>query len=231
MKRIVVFSGAGMSAESGIETFRDSNGLWENHNIEDVATPAAWKKNPDLVTTFYNIRRKAILEAKPNDAHVNIFKLENMAEVVVVTQNIDDLHERAGSSSVLHLHGNITYSKSSGPNQEREYYKIDGWELTSQDTCHEGFRLRPHVVWFGEEVPAYNRAMNELMKADILVVIGTSLQVHPAAGLIHYAANATHRFLIDPQAHKLEVPDTFTRIRANASTGLIELQKILKEIL
>ena len=144
-KNLVVFSGAGMSAESGISTFRDSGGLWEQFNIEDVATPEAWKKNPDLVTDFYNQRRKQVIDVEPNVAHKLIAAMENDFSVQVITQNIDDLHERAGSTNILHLHGNIRLAKSSGPKQEEKYYPIEGWELTANDKCFEGFRLRPHV--------------------------------------------------------------------------------------
>ena len=232
-KVIVVFSGAGASAESGIQTFRDSDGLWEQHRLEDVATPEAWNSDPDLVTRFYNERRKRIIEVTPNRAHEQIAQLEKEAIVRVITQNIDDLHERAGSSDVLHLHGNIRYSKSSGPNQEQKYYPIEGWEITEQDRCPDGYRLRPHVVWFGEAVPAYEEAMGILFSADILIVLGTSLQVHPAAGLIHYATNATHKYIIDPNAHNLPVPDDFIRINGSASEGienvLTELKKVLSE--
>lgn len=224
---IVVFSGAGMSAESGIQTFRDSNGLWENYNIEEVATPHAWANDPDLVTSFYNARRKNVMDATPNDAHKAIAALEKFANVIVITQNIDDLHERAGSSNVLHLHGNIRYSKSSGPNQEKAYYPIDGWELTSADRCPEGYRLRPHVVWFGEAVPAYEDAAALLFKADQLVVIGTSLQVYPAAGLIHYAENAQRKFIIDPKADELAVPGDFERISTGAVQGMQQLLDLL----
>ena len=228
MKNIVIFSGAGTSAESGIQTFRDSNGLWENHKIEEVATPAAWKNNPDLVTEFYNLRRKAILEAKPNHAHFDIARLEEYASVQVITQNIDDLHERSGSSSVLHLHGNIMYAKSCGPNQEKAYYKIDGGELTEQNTCPEGYRLRPHVVWFGEAVPAYEQAAEILKLADILIVLGTSLQVHPAAGLIHYATNAKHKYIIDPNVNNLSVPKDFIKIEGGAIEGIKNVLEKLK---
>lgn len=231
MQHIVVFSGAGMSAESGIQTFRDSDGLWEQHRLEDVATPEAWKANPDLVTRFYNERRKRIIEASPNPAHRSIAELEQFARVHVVTQNIDDLHERAGSTSVLHLHGNIRYAKSSGPNQERAYYPIGGWELTTGDLCPEGYRLRPHVVWFGEAVPAYDDAMKLLDVADVLIVIGTSLQVYPAAGLIHYARNAGHKYIIDPKADQLSVPADFTRINGGASEGMELLLQELKKAL
>lgn len=227
MKRIVVFSGAGMSAESGIQTFRDSDGLWENHRIEEVATPQAWAKDPDMVTAFYNMRRKNVMEAQPNAAHIAIAELEDIAEVLVVTQNIDDLHERAGSKHVLHLHGNIRYSKSSGPNQEKAIYEISGHELTANDVCPEGHRLRPHVVWFGEAVPAYDEAAKLLHTADILIVVGTSLQVYPAAGLIHYAEHATHSYIVDPKAETLSVPTQFTKISAGASEGV---QRIAEQI-
>lgn len=220
MKRIVIFSGAGMSAESGIQTFRDGDGLWEQHRIEDVATPEAWKKDPDLVTKFYNERRKRIVEVEPNDGHLMISTLQEFADVHVITQNIDDLHERAGNNKVLHLHGNIRLSKSSGPNQEKEYYPIQGWELTKNDVCPEGYRLRPHVVWFGETVPAYESAIPILRKADILVVVGTSLQVYPAAGLIHYAENAVYKYIIDPKADQLQVPSEYVRINALAGDGI-----------
>jgi len=225
---ICVFSGAGMSAESGIATFRDSNGLWENYAIEEVATPQAWEKNPDLVTDFYNARRKNVLEAEPNKAHLEIASLEAVAKVQVITQNIDDLHERAGSSNVLHLHGNIRMSKSSGPNQEKHYYPIEGWELTKNDVCPDGFRLRPHVVWFGEAVPAYEDAALLLTQADVLIVVGTSLQVYPAAGLIHFAENAKRRFIIDPKADELDAPNTFERINATASEGMLRITELLK---
>lgn len=226
---IVVFSGAGMSAESGIQTFRDSNGLWENHDIKDVATPEAWDKDADLVTRFYNERRKRIIETTPNSAHTTIANLESYASTSVITQNIDDLHERAGSNSVLHLHGNIRFSKSSGPNQEREYYPIEGWELTSDDYCPEGYRLRPHVVWFGEDVPAYQQALAELEKATLLIVIGTSLQVYPAAGLIHYANNARLKFIIDPNAHQLGVPDDFIALSLSATEGMRVIEEEIKK--
>lgn len=229
--KVVVFSGAGMSAESGIQTFRDSNGLWENYVIEDVATPEAWKKDPDLVTLFYNERRKTVIEAQPNDAHLGISSLENLAEVTIITQNIDDLHERSGSTKVHHLHGNIRYSKSSGPDQEKEYFPIDGWELKNTDLSPSGYRLRPHVVWFGEDVPAYSLAAELIAEADILIVIGTSLQVHPAAGLIHFATKATHRFIVDPKADQLDVPQEFTKINKNASEGVDHIKGLLQELL
>lgn len=231
MKKIVVFSGAGMSAESGIQTFRDSNGLWENYAIEEVATPQAWAKDPDLVTEFYNARRRNVMDALPNLAHKAIADLQTYATVQVITQNIDDLHERAGSKFVLHLHGNIRQSKSSGPKQEDAYYPIKGHELTAEDRCPDGYRLRPHVVWFGEAVPAYDAAMDILMEAEILVVIGTSLQVYPAAGLIQFAKNATHRFIIDPKADELDIPANFEQIKMGASEGMQALTSRLYPLL
>lgn len=229
MKRIVVFTGAGMSAESGVQTFRDGDGLWEQHRIEDVATPEAWSRDPDLVTTFYNQRRKRIIEVQPNEGHKMIAELEQLADVVVITQNIDDLHERAGSKNVLHLHGNIRMSKSSGPNQENAHYPINGWELTANDVCPEGYRLRPHVVWFGESVPAYDEAVHILSESDILIVVGTSLQVYPAAGLIHYATKAQKHYIIDPQAKDLVVPPYFSRISKGAGEGIKSVIDLIKK--
>lgn len=220
MKNLVIFSGAGMSAESGISTFRDSGGLWEQYKIEEVATPEAWKRDPQKVQTFYNQRRKQILEAKPNPAHQLIARMETDFNIQVITQNIDDLHERAGSSNVLHLHGNITFSKSSGPNQEKAYYPINGWELKLSDLCPDGYPLRPHVVWFGEAVPMMERAFDLILEAEILIVIGTSLQVYPAAGLVHTASKKCQKFIIDPGLNKSEVPEEFTLIQKTASEGL-----------
>ena len=216
-----------MSAESGISTFRDSNGLWENYDIEDVATPQAWLKDPDLVTSFYNERRKCVIEAKPNAAHEGVVELEKLGDVLVITQNIDDLHERAGSSNVLHLHGNIRLAKSSGPQQEKEYYPIEGWKLDGTSLCPDGYRLRPHVVWFGEDVPSYEEAAKLLSSADVLIVIGTSLQVYPAAGLIQFASNAQQKFIIDPKADELNVPTDFIKLTATASEGI---KTVIKEL-
>lgn len=220
MKKIVVFSGAGMSAESGIQTFRGNNGLWENYAVESVATPDAWNRDPDLVTRFYNERRKQIIESKPNKAHDLVFQLEQYYNVVVVTQNIDDLHERAGSTNVLHLHGNIRLAKSSGPMQENAYYPIDGWELSASDTCPDGYRLRPHVVWFGEAVPMMDSAINLVSNAEILIVIGTSLQVYPAAGLIEYRSPHAQTYLIDPQANQFLQAKDIMLINDTAVSGM-----------
>lgn len=229
--KVVFFSGAGMSAESGIGTFRDKGGLWENHRIENVATPEAWKRNPDLVTEFYNLRRKKIFETEPNKAHFAIAQLENIIDVHVITQNIDDLHERAGSKKVLHLHGNIKYAKSSGPNQDKKYYLLKNWNLTKHDLCDEGYRLRPHVVWFGESVPTYDEAAEIIKNADIFIVIGTSLQVYPAAGLIQYANNAKTKILVDPNANSINGIDDFKVYSNTATEGvLLAINEIKKNI-
>ncbi len=227
--KIVVFSGAGISAESGIQTFREGNGLWENYRIEDVATPEAWQRDPSLVQAFYNQRRKQILDSKPNEAHRIIAQLEQRFDVMIITQNIDDLHERAGSSNVMHLHGNIRYAKSSGPAQERTYYPIYGWELKITDLCPDGYPLRPHVVWFGEDVPMYEKAIKEVRKCEILLVIGTSLQVYPVAGIVHYAPINTRKFLIDPKADSLSTVGEFIPIKKSATEGMKTLLDYLAQ--
>ena len=227
-KKIVFFSGAGMSAESGISTFRDSGGLWEKYEINEVATPEAWRRNPDLVTDFYNQRRKQIIETSPNAAHNFITSLEDQFDVTIITQNIDDLHERAGSTNILHLRGNIRLAKSSGPNQEKKLYPIDGWELTKNDLCEEGYRLRPHVVWFGEAVPALEDAIPLIESADVFVVIGTSLQVYPAAGLIHYAPKTATKILIDPNLDSFSIPSDFIKIAKNSTAAIQDLKDLLK---
>ena len=201
MKRIVIFTGAGMSAESGIRTFRDSGGLWEEYNIMDVATPEAWERNRVLVLDFYNQRRKQVIEAQPNAAHQALVKLEKYFQVDIITQNIDDLHERAGSSHVLHLHGEIRKSRSS--RDPRLVYDISGWEIKEGELCEKGFQLRPHIVWFGEMVPEMDRAMVIVSQADYFIVIGSSLEVYPAAGLVNFAPPMIPKFLIDPNAKPL----------------------------
>lgn len=226
MKKIVVFSGAGMSAESGINTFRDSDGLWENYKIEDVATPEAWLRNPEMVQDFYNQRRKNILDAQPNSAHQIIADLEKSFEVQVITQNIDDLHERAGSQQVLHLHGNIRLAKSSKPNAQysTDFYHIYGWQLDlEKDRCPEGYPLRPHVVWFGEAVPAYEEAVEMIQHADIFIVIGSTLSVYPVAGLIHEISKHCEAYYIDPQANYSRVPEQFQCLKMTATAGMQQL--------
>lgn len=226
-KRLVVLSGAGISAESGIATFRDANGLWENFRFEEVATPEAWKRDPELVQRFYNERRKQVLECEPNAAHKYFADLEKEHEVVIVTQNIDDLHERAGSTNIVHLHGEIRKAKSSGPNQEKAYYPIESWELKMTDVCPDGFVLRPHVVWFGEEVPMLEKAAYIVSEADVLVVIGTSLNVYPAANLVDFAPKNCQCFVIDPKVGELRVPFGFTKIPATAVEGVRMLDDLL----
>lgn len=195
--KIVVLTGAGISAESGLSTFRDSDGLWEGYNVNDVCTPEAWDRDPELVQNFYNMIRKSVLKATPNDAHKALVELEKKYRVVIVTQNIDDLHERAGSSNVIHLHGLITQSRSSiDPSL---IYDIEGWELKMGEKCERGSQLRPHVVWFGEPVPMIERAATECADAHIFIIIGTSLVVYPAAGLIHYVPAGARKILIDPR--------------------------------
>lgn len=223
MTKLVVFSGAGMSAESGISTFRDSNGLWENYDIQQVATPEAWGKNPALVQHFYNERRKNILESEPNSAHQYISKLQDYFEVEVITQNIDDLHERAGSSNVLHLHGNIRLAKSSGPNAQftTQFYEIKGWKLDlERDLCPDGYPLRPHVVWFGEAVPAYEEAIRLVQSADIFIVIGSTLSVYPVAGLVHEISAQCKAYYIDPKADHVRVPQQYELLKMSATQGM-----------
>lgn len=195
MNNIVILTGAGISAESGLKTFRDTAGLWENYSIEEVATPEAWKRNPKLVQQFYNERRRSILEARPNEAHKALVRLEDKYNVQIITQNIDDLHERAGSKNVLHLHGVITRSQSDvDPSLT---YPISGWELSFNDLCEYGKPLRPHVVWFGEAVPNMQSAMKLCQNANAFAVIGTSLQVYPAAGLTTYVPQQVVKYIID----------------------------------
>lgn len=226
MTKLVVFSGAGMSAESGIRTFRDSNGLWENYDIQQVATPEAWERNPALVQRFYNERRKNILEAQPNEAHQYIAKLQDHYDVQVITQNIDDLHERAGNQNVLHLHGNIRLAKSSGPEAQytTQFYEVNGWKLDlEQDFCPNGYPLRPHVVWFGEAVPAYEEAIRLVQSADIFIVIGSTLSVYPVAALVHEIPHYTKAYYIDPQADHSRVPPQYKLLNMTATEGMHEL--------
>ena len=197
MKNIVVFTGAGISAESGLGTFRDSGGLWDNYKIEDVATPDAFKKNPELVLEFYNIRRRQLLSSFPNSAHYALNKLQQNFNLQIITQNIDDLHERSGSNNVLHLHGKLRQSKSTLDNK---LYEIEGSELILGDLCPNGAQLRPNVVWFGEAVPMMDVAIEIVKIADIFIIIGTSLNVYPAASLIHYTSNSCEKYIIDPNA-------------------------------
>lgn len=219
--KLVVFSGAGISAESGLRTFRDSNGLWEDYKVEDVATPEAWERNPDMVLSFYNKRRKQVIEAKPNAAHYALVELEKKFDVQIITQNIDDLHERAGSKKVLHLHGEIIKSRSSL--HPELVYKIRGSEIKMGDTCEKGSQLRPHVVWFGESVPQMESACRLAEKAAVFIIVGTSLSVYPAAGLIEFVPKDTPKYLIDPQPiNKVFIQNLIIK-RENAVIGLTEI--------
>jgi len=218
MKNLVVLTGAGMSAESGIKTFRESNGLWEEYDITEVATPEAWQKNPVLVQNFYNARRKELLSAKPNAGHQGLADLESRFQVHIITQNIDDLHERAGSTHVLHLHGELRKSRSTyNPDH---IYDIDGWELKMSDRGEDGYPLRPHIVWFGESVPNLEQAIREVEKADIFLIIGTSMQVYPAAGLIHYVPESAPVYLIDPNETAVHPQAKIEFIRMKAGEGV-----------
>lgn len=220
MKKIVVLTGAGISAESGLKTFRDSDGLWEGYNIEEVATPEAWRRNPALVQEFYNMRRKSVLEAKPNAAHYALAELRQQYDVTIITQNIDDLHERAGSENVIHLHGVITRSQSD--KNPKLTYPIDGWELKIGELCELGSQLRAHVVWFGEAVPMIEEAAKICMKAGIFILVGSSLAVYPAAGLVNYVPPGVPKYIIDPKIPYLP-SDNFIRIEEKATVGVPQL--------
>ena len=225
--QLVVLSGAGMSAESGIRTFRDSDGLWEEYRVEDVATPEAWKKNPELVQSFYNERRKQIHAAQPNHGHRILAELERDYDVTIVTQNIDDLHERAGSAAVVHLHGQIGEARCEF--DEHMIVPIQGDVLTMHDRCPDGHALRPNIVWFGEEVPMLAEAQRIVEHADVVLIIGTSLSVYPAAGLIWSARVEADVVLIDPNP-KLSIPASRTvkHICAGASEGMEIMANWLK---
>ena len=223
----MVLSGAGISAESGISTFRDNNGLWENHKIEDVATPEAWEMKRELVVKFYNMRRKQLFEVEPNDGHRALVKLEEKFNVQIITQNVDDLHERAGSSNVLHLHGEL--KKVQSTLDSSLLYTLEDWELKIGDTCEKGSQLRPHIVWFGEEVPNILPAADMVSKADCLIVVGTSLNVYPAAGLIHEVRQNIPIYLVDPSNVDTGFLKGVQIIQANAAEGLTGLVNELLE--
>lgn len=218
MKKIVVLTGAGISAESGIKTFRDSDGLWEEYRIEDVATYDAWLKNQDLVIEFYNQRRKQLYEVEPNAAHYALAKLEEKFDVQIITQNVDDLHERAGSSKILHLHGELKKVRSTV--DENLIYTLDGWELKKGDKCEKGSQLRPHIVWFGEDVPMIVPAAKMAELADVFMVIGTSMNVYPAAGLLNYVPANVPKYFIDPNAKDNYNARNLIVIKENAGKAL-----------
>jgi NAD-dependent deacetylase len=226
-KNLVILSGAGMSAESGLRTFREMGGLWEEYDVMEVASPDAWRRDPELVMRFYNERRKQLLECSPNAGHIGIADLEKDFNVQIITQNVDDLHERAGSTNILHLHGELTKVRSTlDPSL---IYKTDGWEVKIGDKCEKGSQLRPHIVWFGEAVPAIEDAIPIVKSADVVVIIGTSMNVYPAAGLIHYANDNIPVFLIDPNP-----PSTINKnveiIAEKAGRGVEILKERLKKL-
>jgi NAD-dependent deacetylase len=223
MKKIVVLTGAGMSAESGISTFRDSNGLWENHDIMEVASPEGWKKNPALVLDFYNKRRAQLKEVKPNKGHEILAELEQNFNVQIITQNVDNLHEKAGSSNVLHLHGELVKVRGEFSEEESIFWETD---IHLGDVNENAEQLRPDIVWFGEQVPAIDFAIPHMQTADVVIIIGTSLQVYPAAGLMHYAKQHVPVYYIDPNPATIyDLPNPLEVLPMSASEGM----KVLKE--
>lgn len=225
LKKLVVLTGAGISAESGIATFRDSGGLWEGHRVEDVATPEGWDRNPALVLEFYNQRRKNALAAQPNQGHRILAALQAEFDVTIITQNVDDLHERAGSKKVIHLHGSLFESRSTA--DSNLVYPIAEAELNLGDVCEKGSQLRPNIVWFGEAVPQMEVAVGIAAQAEIFVVVGTSLVVYPAAGLVDYVPDKVPKFVIDPKVPDVLHLMNLTVIQKGGSQGLNEFQKIL----
>lgn len=224
MKNLVVLTGAGISAESGIRTFRDMGGLWEEYDVMEVASPEGWFKNPELVTRFYNERRMQLADVSPNYGHIGLFELEKKFNVHIITQNVDDLHERAGSSKILHLHGELTKVRST---KNSQLIKDIGYStIKIGDLAEDGAQLRPHIVWFGEAVPAIEKAAEITSKADIFVIIGTSLNVYPAAGLINYTKSITPVYIIDPNDTNIN-SSRVTHIKKPASIGVKELMTIL----
>ncbi|MFT3844385.1 MAG: NAD-dependent deacylase [Lacibacter sp.] len=226
-KKLVVLTGAGISAESGLKTFRDSDGLWEGYNIEDVATPRAWKKDPKLVLEFYNYRRRNVLEAKPNAAHFGLAELQNDFDMTIITQNIDDLHERAGSKKVMHLHGEIFKMRSE--KNAQLIYDIKG-DIHWGDIAPDGAQLRPHIVWFEEPVPMIEEAVPVVQSADIFVVVGTSLVVYPAAGLVTVAHSSIPKFIVDKKIPYTSSVYNVTAIEKPATEGVAELKELLQKI-
>jgi len=227
MRNLVVLTGAGISAESGLKTFRDSGGLWEGYNVYDVANPNGWAKNPKLVLDFYNMRRRDAIAAKPNAAHFGLVELENDFNVQIITQNVDDLHERAGSKNVLHLHGELLKMRSEKDLYHEEIKEILG-DIHLGDIAPDGGQYRPHIVWFEEDVPMLEYAIDIVQKADIFVVIGTSLQVYPAAGLISFTPEESELFIIDKQIPKISNKYKINAIESSASDGVTQLATILR---
>jgi NAD-dependent deacetylase len=227
MKHLVVLSGAGISAESGLKTFRDSGGLWEGHDVLEVASPEGWANNPALVLEFYNQRRKQALSAQPNRAHQIIAELEEHFEVTVITQNVDNLHEKAGSSRVIHLHGELFKARSTA--DPGLHYDVKGWELNLGHLCEQGSQLRPDVVWFGEAVPLMEQAIEVTLRAHAFVVVGTSLQVYPAAGLLEYVPARAPKYIVDPVLPRVPGPENLVLIAEKATTGMEKVRGMLFE--
>ena len=230
MKKVVVLSGAGISAESGIKTFRDAGGLWEGHDVMEVASTEGWRKNPHLVLDFYNQRRKQLKEVLPNKAHLDIQKLEEDLEVIIITQNVDDLHERAGSKNIIHLHGELLKVRSI---KNSTLISVTTEDIFWGDTASDGAQLRPHIVWFGEEVPMIEKAIENIIDADFVLIIGTSMQVYPAAGLIHYLKNGCIVYAIDPnlEIHQINVKNEFHLIKDTAVNGVAKAIRMIKSTL
>lgn len=228
MKKIIVFTGAGISEESGIKTFRANDGLWEEYNLAQVCTPQGWREDFKLVLTFYNKRRKQVIEASPNSAHIALAELEKNYDVTIITQNIDNLHERAGSTKVLHLHGEIMKSRSSF--YPDLIYDIKGWKLKKGEKCEMGFQLRPHIVWFGEKVKNIDIANEIASTADIFIIVGTSLNVYPAAGLVDFVPADIPKYLIDPNDCNISGIKNLTLIKEKAGKGVVALAKNLKKL-
>ncbi|NLI71741.1 MAG: NAD-dependent deacylase [Bacteroidales bacterium] len=226
-KRLVVLTGAGMSAESGIATFRGAGGLWNNERVEDVATPEGFHRNPQKVLDFYNKRRKELFDVEPNEGHRILAELEEKFDVRIITQNVDNLHERGGSSNVIHLHGELMKVRSMGGKEEVFELTEDNLEIHVGDKCPKGYQLRPHIVWFGEPVPEIENAVKEVEKADIFLIIGTSMQVYPAAGLINYAPRDIPIYLIDPNQVLLH-NDRVQVIQKGASEGMKEFVSLVE---
>ena len=227
--KLVVLSGAGISAESGLKTFRDADGLWEGYNVYEVATPRGFAANPQLVLDFYNMRRNDVANALPNAAHIELAKLESDFDVTIITQNIDDLHERAGSKQVLHLHGEIMKGRSTA--KQELVYPLKHWEIKAGDVCEVGSQIRPHIVWFGEAVPEMDKATEYAEKADVFITIGTSLNVYPAANLINVIEGHIPKFLVDPGDFNLDYIKNLTIVKATAIEGMKVLSKKLNELI
>lgn len=228
MKKVIVLTGAGVSAESGISTFRDSNGLWENHDVMSVASPEGWEKNMELVLNFYNQRRRQLKEVEPNQGHLALVELEKKYDVVIITQNVDNLHERAGSTRIIHLHGELNKVRSTG--RQNLVYDWDG-DLKTGDNCEMGFQLRPHIVWFGEMVPELEPAITECESGDIFIIIGTSMQVYPAASLISYAPRGSEIYYIDPNPHISYELSRLPGLKIIKERGSIGVPSVVSELM